>query len=305
MYGVKQAPIHTRGKGRSIMYKTLKEVTQTATQLNMTIGAFNTHNLEMMPEMIRAAKELGVPIIIQTSIATAKYIGYKVMVTVAKEMAEDEMVDVCLHLDHAKDFDEIKAAIDAGFSSVMFDGSALPFKENIAKTKMVVAYAHAHGASVEGELGTIGGTEEGICVSEDDKKYTRPQDAAIFVKETNVDALAIAIGTNHGQYQSKTEVNIPLLKKIHAAVDIPLVLHGGTGVKEEDYQELIDNGIRKFNVGTELLVNWTRVAKEKFQETEVNKSLRHNIIPANMAVKEIVKHKAGLFMNLYRPLQSK
>ena len=287
------------------MYKTLKEVTQTATQLNMTIGAFNTHNLEMMPEMIRAAKELGVPIIIQTSIATAKYIGYKVMVTVAKEMAEDEMVDVCLHLDHAKDFDEIKAAIDAGFSSVMFDGSALPFKENIAKTKMVVAYSHAHGASVEGELGTIGGTEEGICVSEDDKKYTRPQDAAIFVKETNVDALAIAIGTNHGQYQSKTEVNIPLLKKIHAAVDIPLVLHGGTGVKEEDYQELIDNGIRKFNVGTELLVNWTRVAKEKFQETEVNKSLRHNIIPANMAVKEIVKHKAGLFMNLYRPLQSK
>ena len=287
------------------MYKTLKEVTQTATQLNMTIGAFNTHNLEMMPEMIRAAKELGVPIIIQTSIATAKYIGYKVMVTVAKEMAEDEMVDVCLHLDHAKDFDEIRAAIDAGFSSVMFDGSALPFKENIAKTKMVVAYAHAHGASVEGELGTIGGTEEGICVSEDDKKYTRPQDAAIFVKETNVDALAIAIGTNHGQYQSKTEVNIPLLKKIHAAVDIPLVLHGGTGVKEEDYQELIDNGIRKFNVGTELLVNWTRVAKEKFQETEVNKSLRHNIIPANMAVKEIVKHKAGLFMNLYRPLQSK
>ena len=287
------------------MYKTLKEVTQTATQLNMTIGAFNTHNLEMMPEMIRAAKELGVPIIIQTSIATAKYIGYKVMVTVAKEMAEDEMVDVCLHLDHAKDFDEIKAAIDAGFSSVMFDGSALPFKENIAKTKMVVAYAHAHGASVEGELGTIGGTEEGICVSEDDKKYTRPQDAAIFVKETNVDALAIAIGTNHGQYQSKTEVNIPLLKKIHAAVDIPLVLHGGTGVKEEDYQELIDNGIRKFNVGTELLVNWTRVAKEKFQETEVNKSLRHKIIPANMAVKEIVKHKAGLFMNLYRPLQSK
>lgn len=287
------------------MYKTLKEVTQTATQLNMTIGAFNTHNLEMMPEMIRAAKELGVPIIIQTSIATAKYIGYKVMVTVAKEMAEDEMVDVCLHLDHAKDFDEIKAAIDAGFSSVMFDGSALPFKENIAKTKMVVAYAHAHGASVEGELGTIGGTEEGICVSEDDKKYTRPQDAAIFVKETNVDALAIAIGTNHGQYQSKTEVNIPLLKKIHAAVDIPLVLHGGTGVKEEDYQELIDNGIRKFNVGTELLVNWTRVAKEKFQETEVNKPLRHNIIPANMAVKEIVKHKAALFMNLYRPLQSK
>lgn len=279
------------------MYKNLKEVTETATRLNMAVGAFNTHNLEMMPEMIRAAKEVGVPIIIQTSIDTAKYIDYRVMAAVAKEIAEDEMVDVCLHLDHARDFAEIKAAIDAGFSSVMFDGSALPFKENIAKTIAVVEYAHAHGVSVEGELGTIGGTEEGVHVDESNKIYTRPEDAVTFVKQTQVDALAIAIGTNHGQFRSKTEVNIPLLKEIHAVVDIPLVIHGGTGVKEEDYQQLIDNGIRKFNVGTELLVNWTKVAKEKFAETEVNKSLRHNIIPANMAVKEIVKHKTSLFLN--------
>ena len=272
---------------------------------NYAVGAFNVENMEMVKAVLAAAEELHAPVMLQTTPSTVKYGTMETFAAIVAAEAKKVSVPVCLHLDHAKDFDEIKAAIDAGFSSVMFDGSALPFKENIAKTKMVVAYAHAHGASVEGELGTIGGTEEGICVSEDDKKYTRPQDAAIFVKETNVDALAIAIGTNHGQYQSKTEVNIPLLKKIHAAVDIPLVLHGGTGVKEEDYQELIDNGIRKFNVGTELLVNWTRVAKEKFQETEVNKSLRHNIIPANMAVKEIVKHKAGLFMNLYRPLQSK
>lgn len=287
------------------MYKTLKEVTQTATELNMTIGAFNTHNLEMLPEMIRAAKEMGAPIIIQTSIDTAKYIGYKVMVAVAKEIAEDEMVDVCLHLDHARDFDEIKAAIDAGYSSVMYDGSHLPFKENIAKTKAVVEYAHAHGASVEGELGTIGGTEEGISVAEDDKVYTKPTDAVEFVKHTGVDALAIAIGTNHGQFKSKTEVNIPLLKEIHAVVDIPLVVHGGTGVKEEDYPELINHGIRKFNVGTELLVNWTQTAKDSFAETEVNKSLRHNVIPANMKVKEIVKHKIGLFMNVDSPLSLK
>ncbi|GCF95859.1 iron ABC transporter substrate-binding protein [Enterococcus florum] len=287
------------------MYKTLKEVTQTATELNMTIGAFNTHNLEMLPEMIRAAKEMGAPIIIQTSIDTAKYIGYKVMVAVAKEIAEDEMVDVCLHLDHAREFDEIKAAIDAGYSSVMYDGSHLPFKENVAKTKAVVEYAHAHGASVEGELGTIGGTEEGISVAEDDKVYTKPADAVEFVKHTGVDALAIAIGTNHGQFKSKTEVNIPLLKEIHAVVDIPLVVHGGTGVKEEDYPELINHGIRKFNVGTELLVNWTQTAKDSFAKTEVNKSLRHNVIPANMKVKEIVKHKIGLFMNVDSPLALK
>ncbi|KAF1302571.1 class II fructose-bisphosphate aldolase family protein [Enterococcus saccharolyticus] len=284
------------------MYKTLKEVTQIATELNMTIGAFNTHNLEMLPEMLRAAKEMGSPIIIQTSIDTAKYIGYDVVVAVIKEIAEKEMVDAALHLDHARDFDEIKAAIDAGFSSVMYDGSHLPFKENIAKTKAVVSYAHAHGVSVEGELGTIGGTEEGISVAENDKVYTRPEDAVEFVKQTGVDALAIAIGTNHGQFKSKTDVNIPLLKEIHRVVDIPLVIHGGTGVKEEDYPELINNGIRKFNVGTELLVNWTKEAKTAFTETEVNKSLRYNVIPANQKVKEIVKHKIGLFMNLEEPL---
>lgn len=280
------------------MYKTLKEVTQVAEDLNMTIGAFNAHNLEMLPEMIRAAKEMGSPIIIQTSIDTAKYIGYPVVVAVAKTLANNEMVDVVLHLDHAKDFDEIKTAIDAGYSSVMFDGSALPFKENIAKTKAVVQYAHTKGVSVEGEIGTIGGTEEGISVPLDEKMYTKPEDAVQFVKETGVDALAVAIGTNHGQFKSKTDVKIPLLKAIHEQVTIPLVIHGGTGVKEEDYPELINNGIRKFNVGTELLVSWTQEAIDSFGETEVNKSLRHNVIPANMKTKEIVRHKIGLFMNL-------
>lgn len=165
----------------------------------------------------------------------------------------------------------------------------------------MVEYAHAHGVSVEGELGTIGGTEEGIHVAEDDKVYTKPEDALVFVKETGVDALAIAIGTNHGQFKSKTEVNIPLLKEIDARVDVPLVIHGGTGVKEEDYPALINNGIRKFNVGTELLVQWTKAAKTTFGETEINKSLRHNVIPANEAIKETVKHKIGLFMNVESP----
>ncbi|MBF0777172.1 class II fructose-bisphosphate aldolase [Streptococcus cuniculi] len=284
------------------MYKTLKEVTETASRLNMTVGAFNMHNLEMLPDMIRGAKEVGAPIIIQTSIDTAKYIGYEVIVAVVKSLAETHMVDVALHLDHARDVDAIKEAIAAGYSSIMFDGSRLPFKENIEKTKLVVEYAHARGVSVEGELGTIGGTEEGISVAEDDKVYTRPEDAVLFVEETGVDALAVAIGTNHGQFKSKTEVNVPLLKEIHKVVDVPLVIHGGTGVKEEDYPELINNGIRKFNVGTELLVNWTQEAKQTFGETAVNKSLRYNVIPANQKVKEIVKHKMNLFLNRHQPI---
>ena len=285
------------------MYKNLKEITDYADRLNMTVGAFNMHNLEMLPDMIRAAKEVGVPIVIQTSVDTAKYIGYDVIVAVCKQMANNNLVDVALHLDHARDFDAIKDAIEAGYSSVMFDGSNLPFKENIAKTKAVVKYAHERGVSVEGELGTIGGTEEGISVAEDDKEYTRPGDAVTFVSETGVDALAVGIGTNHGQFKSKTNVKVPLLKEIHNVVNVPLVIHGGTGVKEEDYPELINNGIRKFNVGTELLVNWTETAKENFGATEVNKSLRHNIIPCNKKVKEIVKHKLTLFMNVDSPLR--
>lgn len=280
------------------MYTTLRELTDKAEKLNMAIGAFNMHNLEMLPDMIRGAKEMGAPIIIQTSVDTAKYIGYSVIVAIVKELANQNMVDVALHLDHARDLDAIKDAIAAGYSSIMFDGSNLSFKENILKTKLVVDYAHTRGVTVEGELGTIGGTEEGISVSEDDKIYTRPEDALTFVQETNVDALAVAIGTNHGQFKSKTDVKIPLLKEIHQTVTVPLVVHGGTGVKEADYPELINNGIRKFNVGTELLVNWTQEAKDSFGKTAVNKSLRYNVIPANQKVKEIVKHKIGLFMNL-------
>ena len=280
------------------MYTTLRELTDKAEKLNMAIGAFNMHNLEMLPDMIRGAKEMGAPIIIQTSVDTAKYIGYSVIVAVVKELANQNMVDVALHLDHARDLDAIKDAIAAGYSSIMFDGSNLSFKEHILKTKLVVDYAHTRGVTVEGELGTIGGTEEGISVSEDDKIYTRSEDALTFVQETNVDALAVAIGTNHGQFKSKTDVKIPLLKEIHQTVTVPLVVHGGTGVKEADYPELINNGIRKFNVGTELLVNWTQEAKDSFGKTAVNKSLRYNVIPANQKVKEIVKHKIGLFMNL-------
>ena len=280
------------------MYTTLRELTDKAEKLNMAIGAFNMHNLEMLPDMIRGAKEMGAPIISQTSVDTAKYIGYSVIVAVVKELANQNMVDVALHLDHARDLDAIKDAIAAGYSSIMFDGSNLSFKENILKTKLVVDYAHTRGVTVEGELGTIGGTEEGISVSEDDKIYTRSEDALTFVQETNVDALAVAIGTNHGQFKSKTDVKIPLLKEIHQTVTVPLVVHGGTGVKEADYPELINNGIRKFNVGTELLVNWTQEAKDSFGKTAVNKSLRYNVIPANQKVKEIVKHKIGLFMNL-------
>ncbi|WP_125589014.1 class II fructose-bisphosphate aldolase [Companilactobacillus jidongensis] len=284
------------------MYKTLASVLKEAEELDYTVGAFNAHNLEMVPSMIEAARDSGSPIIIQTSVSTARYVGMSNFVAVCKSMSDKEAVDVVLHLDHARDLTDIKDAIDAGYSSVMFDGSLLPFKENIAKTKRVIEYAHGHGVSVEAEIGTIGGTEEGFTVKEG--QYTDPKDAIEFVKECDVDALAVGIGTHHGQFQSKTKLNFPLLEEIHADIDKPLVVHGGTGVNEDDYHRLTENGIRKFNVGTELLVAWTRTAQEYFGKTEVNNSLRNNIMPCNKAVHDIIAHKIDLFMNKKSPISA-
>ena len=146
------------------MYVTLKEVLKEADELNMAVGAFNTHNLEMMPAIIKAAVKQNTPVIVQTSCGTANYVGHRNLVAIAKSLAEEYGVNVVLHLDHAKDFNEIRKAIDAGYSSVMFDGSALPFKENILGTKRVIDYAHPRGVSVEAELGTVGGTEDGVVV---------------------------------------------------------------------------------------------------------------------------------------------
>ena len=266
------------------MYTTLKEVLKEAEDLNMAIGAFNTHNLEMLPSIIKAAVNQRTPVIIQTSCGTANYIGHKNLVSVCKSMAEQYGIDVVLHLDHAKDYDEIRKAIDAGYSSVMFDGSSLPLKDNILGTKRVVEYAKKNGVSVEAELGTVGGTEDGVVVDQKDVCYTDPQDAVEFVKQTGIDALAVAIGTNHGQYKSKT--------------NIPLVIHGGTGVKEEDVKKVINLGIRKFNVGTELLVGWNKKAKECYDKNKENISNRENVVPCLNTIDEIVERKINLFKNI-------
>lgn len=163
---------------------------------------------------------MGSPIIIQTSVDTAKYIGMHVLVNVMTAIAEEEMVDAVLHLDHARDFDDIKEAIDSGYTSVMYDGSHLPFKENILKTKAVVEYAHAHGVSVEGELGTIGGTEEGIHVAENDKVYKTGRRSEIC-RSYRRGCISYCYRYESWTIQIKTEVNIPLLKEIDAVVDVP------------------------------------------------------------------------------------
>lgn len=283
------------------MYVTLREVLAEADQLNMAIGAFNTHNLEMTSAIVRGANNQRTPVVIQTSEGTARYVGMRALVAVARSLAEEYGVNVVLHLDHAKDWDTIRSAIDAGYSSVMFDGSSLPFKENVLGTRRVVEYAHAAGASVEAELGTVGGTEDGVAVSAQDVRFTNPDDASAFIELTDIDALAVAIGTNHGQYKSKTNIHFDVLKAIKEVTTRPLVIHGGTGVSDADIHRVIKLGIRKFNVGTELLVQWNRLSRELYDTHRENVSNRENVVPALDAITAIVENKIGLFKNLPTP----
>ena len=162
----------------------------------------------------------------------------------------------------------------------------------------MIEYAKKNGVSVEAELGTVGGTEDGVVVDQKDVCYTDPQDAVEFVKQTGIDALAVAIGTNHGQYKSKTNINFERLKEIKEVIDIPLVIHGGTGVKEEDVKKVINLGIRKFNVGTELLVGWNKKAKECYDKNKENISNRENVVPCLNTIDEIDERKINLFKNI-------
>ena len=269
------------------------------------VPAFNIHALEVVPMMIHTAAEKQSPVIMQVSVSTAKYIGFQLLTNVVKTVSETVEIPVALHLDHANKLEDIQAALDGGFTSVMYDGSRLPLDENIRNTQghsllgvadenirntqEAVALARAAGASIEAELGIVG---RGKIIEE--YPYTDPQDALTFVKETCVDALAVGIGTHHGQYKAKTNINLDVLKKIHETVDIPLVLHGGTGVKEEDVRTCVKLGMYKLNFGTELNVAWVRKAKEAFGEAEPDTSLRELMITCNNAMADVIRRKIDL-----------
>ena len=279
------------------MYKNLIEMFK-ENEGKGAIGSFNLHCFEMVPAMIKAAEKLNVPVILQTSLGTAEYIGFEPLIAAVKAIAETSSINVALHMDHCKDIDALKHAIDCGYSSVMYDGSALPLEENIANTKIVVEYAHAKGVSVEGEVGSIGGAEDGVVVDKDAAMYTKPEDALRFASETGVDALAVSIGTTHGQYKSKAKINYELLDELKAKLGDPgLVLHGGTGVSDEDMRRLAREGMKKINVGTELNKSYIEVVSKTFTAEGVTPltSLRTLLGPANDRIAEIVTEKATLF----------
>lgn len=234
------------------MLVTLKEILDGAEQRGCAIGAFNAPNLTSARAVIAAAEALSQPVILMHA-QVHEDMGIcrlEEMGPILLGFADRACVPVCVHLDHGSSFEYLRRAIDMGFSSVMYDGSALPFEENVRNTKRVIEWAHAAGCSVEAEIGSMSVSENGESAAED--VYTVPADAERFVNLTSVDALACAFGTVHGFYRTAPQLDFDRLSEIHTRIGIPVAMHGGSGVNHDDYRKVIRCGVRKVNYYTYL-----------------------------------------------------
>lgn len=259
------------------------------------VGAFNTNNLEIVQGIVEAAEEMDSPVILQASQGAIKYAGLEYIVAMVKAASEQVKVPVALHLDHGTSFEQAVMCIRAGFSGVMFDGSKYPLQENIAKTIEVVRVAKPVGVSVEAELGKIGGTEDDITVSAAEAMMTVPEEAAEFVAKSGVDALAVAIGTAHGPYKGEPRLDFQRLQAIRKLVDVPLVLHGASGVPETAIQEAIRIGIAKINIDTDLRQSFSAAVAKVLAEKPEEYDPRKILGPGREALKQVVKQKIALF----------
>ena len=277
------------------MLVTGKELLDHADKNGYAVGAFNVNNMEIVQAIIEAAEETQSPVILQASQGGLKYAGVEYIAALGKLAAQNASVPVAVHLDHGTDFTQIMQCIRHGFTSVMIDGSQYDLDENIAITKKVVEVARAVGISVEAELGKIGGTEDDIVVEHKDAIHTDPEEAVTFVKETDVDFLAIAIGTAHGKYKGEPEIDFDRLKEIRSKVDIPLVLHGSSGVAYEDLKKAIEMGISKVNIDTDVRIAFTKGVSEVVKSNPDEFDPRKIIGPAREVMKEAIKEKMEVF----------
>jgi fructose-bisphosphate aldolase class II len=297
---------------------TNKELMAAARQGKYAVGAFNINNLEFLQAITGAAEELGSPAIIALSEGAIKYAGFRNIVSMVRLIAEEKKVPISLHLDHGKDMDIIAKCIEGGFTSVMIDGSALPFEENIAVTAKVVEMARPKGVSIEGELGKLAGIEDNVSVAERDAMLTDPAQAEEFVKRTGVDALAIAVGTSHGAYKFKGDANLALdrISEIASRVKALLVLHGASGVKQENVDlankfgaaikgakgvpdtaivEAIRRGISKVNIDTDMRIAFTAYVRKALSEKPEEIDPRKVLGPGRDAIAAVVREKIRLF----------
>jgi fructose-1,6-bisphosphate aldolase, class II, various bacterial and amitochondriate protist len=259
------------------------------------VGQFNMNNLEFAQAIVEAAIREKSPFIYGVSEGALKYMGIEFTVAIAEAAAKKSGLPIALHLDHGSSFEVAMKCIRAGFSSVMFDGSHYPLEENIRLTKEIVKAAHAMGVSVEGELGTIGGTEDDISVDEADAALAKPEEAIRFYEETGVDALAIAVGTAHGMYKGEPKIRFDIIREVAAKVPVPIVLHGGSGVPDDAIREAIQCGVGKINVNTENQVACTEKIREVLGKDSKVYDPRKYLGPAREAMIEVVAEKIRLF----------
>lgn len=264
----------------------LKEVIEEGRARGIAVGSFNTPNLECLIAVLDAAEELDVPVIVahaqcHEDVAPLDKIG-PVMV----ELAKRSKVKVCVHLDHGEDFEYCRRAISQGFTSVMIDCSTLPYEENVKNTRRVVDFAHSCGVDVEAELGALPSREGGERVTLDPTElYTKPALVADFLEKTGVDALAIAFGTAHGIYKTKPVLNMDVITEVRKITDVPLVMHGGSGISNEDYREVIRRGIDKINYYSYMSYEGYAAAKATVEKKDAD--FFHNLaFNAQMAMKE-------------------
>lgn len=237
------------------MLATLNEVMKIAEEKKIAIGSFNTPNLESLQAVTEAAEELGLPVIIQFAQCHESWLPLKTIGSIMVEAAKKAAVPVCVHLDHGETLEYLQEALKLGFTAIMYDGSALSYEKNLANTKKAVEMAKKTGASVEAELGSMGkresGAGDGSGEEDDTKIYTDPQQAAAFIAQTGIDALACSFGTTHGIYLTEPKLDFDVVKNVRRLTgNIPVVMHGGSGVSREDYKKAVEAGVRKVNYFT-------------------------------------------------------
>lgn len=260
------------------------------------VGLFNTTDTDMLEAVISAAEELNSPVIIGTAEVLLPYGELKLIAPAMIAAAKRAKVPVVVHYDHGLTFDRCMEALHLGFTSVMYDGSADPYEKNIADTAEIVKIAHAFGATVEGEIGHVGSAD--TCDNDAQDMYTRVDEAKAYMEATGVDALAVSIGTAHGAYKSKPKLDFGRLSDIHNAIPVPLVLHGGSGLSDDDFRRAIANGISKINIFTDLCAAGILASKQSVEKSPLPLDMNTYLGMRNLKVqmmKEAVKEKILLF----------
>ncbi len=268
-----------------------REMLKKAQREGYAVPAFNIHNLETLQVVIETAAELRSPVILAGTPSTISYAGGEYIVSMAEVAAKKYDIPIAIHLDHFEDVEAIKHYVDIGFKSTMIDASHESYENNVKIVKEVVDYAHKFDATVEAELGRLGGQEDDLVVDEKDAMYTNPDQAKDFVEKTGIDSLAVAIGTAHGLYKGRAKLDFDRLKEIREKVDVPLVLHGASDVPDELVKKAISLGICKVNVATDLKIPFSDAVKKYFIDNPEANDPRKYMTPGKEAMKAIVKHK--------------